>query len=132
MPSWGRDCALLDTSVLISSWGPPDEDEYAISVVSLAQMHLGVLGSGDTAGLAARVRRLSEVEHEFEPIPVDARIARSYAECADAVAGRNPRPAVFELLVAATARVEGARLYTLNPDAYRGLEDFAEVVNPRT
>ena len=63
--------AILDTSVLISSWRPADEDEYGISVVSLAEMHLGVLRAAGTPGLAARLRRLSEVEHEFEPIPVD-------------------------------------------------------------
>ncbi|HEX2053099.1 MAG TPA: PIN domain-containing protein [Actinomycetota bacterium] len=125
--------AILDTSVLISSWHPPDEDECAISVVSLAEMHLGVLRAAGTSGLAARVRRLSEVEHEFEPIPFDGRVARSYAELADAVirrAGRNPRPRVFDLVIAATARVEGARLYTLNPAGFRGLEEIVEVVNP--
>ncbi len=124
--------AILDTSVLISSWHPPDEDECAISVVSLAEMHFGVLRAAGTPGLAARVRRLSEVEHEFEPIPVAGRVARSYAECAHAVvvAGRSPRPRVFDLVIAATARVEGARLYTLNPADFTGLEDLVEVVNP--
>ena len=124
--------AILDTSVLISSWHPPDGDEYAISIVSLAEMHLGVLRASGTPGFAARVRRLSEVEHEFEPIPVDGRVARSYAECAQAVvlAGRSPRPRVFDLVIAATARVEGARLYTLNADDLMGLEDLVEVVNP--
>ncbi len=124
--------AILDTSVLISSWHPPSEDAFAISVVSLAEMHFGVLRAARTPGLAARVRRLSEVEHEFEPIPVDGRVARSYAELAHAVvrAGQSPRPRVFDLVIAATARVEGARLYTLNPADFTGLEDFVEVVKP--
>lgn len=122
--------AILDTSMLIASWQPPSGDEYAISIVSLAEMHLGVLRASGTPALAARVRRLSEVEREFEPIPVDGRVARSYAECAEAVvrAGGNPR--VFDLVIAATARVEGAKLYTLNVDDFTGLEDLVEAVNP--
>jgi predicted nucleic acid-binding protein len=122
--------AILDTSMLISSWQPPAGDEYAISVVSLAEMHFGVLRASGTAALAARIRRLSEVEREFEPIPVDGRVARSYAECAEAVvrAGRSLRR--FDLVIAATARVEGAKLYTLNVDDFVGLEGLVEVVNP--
>lgn len=124
--------AILDTSMLIGAWVPPAGDEYAISVVSLAEMHLGVLRASGTPALAARVRRLSEVEREFEPIPVDGRVARSYAECAEAVvrAGRNSRPRTFDLVIAATARVEGAKLYTLNLDDFTGLEGLVEVVNP--
>jgi predicted nucleic acid-binding protein len=37
---------------------------------------------------------------------------------------------VFDLVIAATARVEGAKLYTLNVDDFTGLEDLVEVVNP--
>jgi len=118
--------------MLIASWQPPPGDEYAISIVSLAEMHFGVLTASGTPALAARVRRLSAVEREFDPIPVDGRLARSYAECAQAavLAGGSPRPRVFDLVIAATARVEGARLYTLNPGDFLRLEDLVEVVNP--
>ena len=47
-------------------------------------------------------------------------------------AGRSPRPRVFDLLIAATASVEGARLYTLNPDDFRGLDDLVEIAVPPT
>lgn len=121
--------AILDTSVLIASWRPPDDEVYAISIVSLAEMHFGVLKAAGTAALPARLRRLSEIEHEFDPIPVDQSVARAYAECAQAVTtvGRSPRPRVFDLLIAATARVEGAKLYTLNPDDFRGLDGLVEI-----
>lgn len=124
--------AVLDTSVLIAPWQPSEEDEYAISVVSLAELHFGVLRAAGTPAQAPRLRRLSEIEHAFEPIPVDVRVARAYAECAEAVAllGRNPRPRVFDLVIAATAKVEGATLVTFNPDGFRGLDEFVEVVVP--
>lgn len=124
--------AVLDTSVLIATWDPPDDEEYAISIVSIAQMHFGVLRATGTPALGTRLRRLSEIEHEFDPIPVDRRVARAYAECAQAVTsvGRSPRPRVFDLLIAATANVEGAKLYTLNPDDFRRLGDLVEVATP--
>ena len=124
--------AILDTSVLIASWRPPDDEDYAISVVSLAEMHFGVLKATGTPALASRLRRLGEIEREFDPIPVDQRVARAYAECAQAVTsvGRSPRPRVFDLLIAATANVEGAKLYTLNPDDFRGLGDLVEIASP--
>lgn len=122
---------MLDTSVLIASTPLPGDYDYAISIVSLAEMHLGVLRATGTPGLSARVRRLAEIEHEFDPIPVDSQVARSYAECAQTAlaAGRSPRPRVFVLLIAATARVEGAKLFTLNPDDFRGLEGLVEVIS---
>jgi hypothetical protein len=123
---------VLDTSILISSWQPEDDDEYAVSIVSLAEMHFGVLKASGSPELAVRVRRLSEVESEFDPIPVDHRVALSYARCAGAVnaVGRSPSPRVCDLLIAATAHVEEATLYTLNPADFRGLEQLVEVVRP--
>jgi predicted nucleic acid-binding protein len=36
----------------------------------------------------------------------------------------------LDLVIAATANVEGAKLYTLNPAHFAGLEDLVEVVTP--
>ena len=84
----------LDTSVLISPWRVPEDDEYAISAASLAELHFGVLKAAGTPTLASRLQCLSEVESAFEPIPFDARIARAFAECAQAMVqyGSSPRP----------------------------------------
>lgn len=126
--------AILDTSVLIASWRPSESVEHAISVASLAELHFGVLKAAGTPSLAARIRRLSEIEREFDPIPIDNRVARSYAECAQAVtlAGRGPRPRVFDMLIAATAVVERAVLYTFNAEDFLGLEDLVEIVTPQS
>lgn len=123
---------LLDTSVLIDNVQPDGDHEYAVSVVSLAELHFGVLRAAGSAHLAERLRRLTEIEHRFTPIPVDRRVAIAYGECADAVAerGRNLRPRSFDLLIAATARVEGVPLATLNHEDFRGLEHLVEVIAP--
>ncbi|HET8985206.1 MAG TPA: hypothetical protein VFN03_05560 [Trueperaceae bacterium] len=77
-------------------------------MVSLAELHFVVLKAASTPALAALLQRLSEIEHMFEPIPGDVRVARAYAECAQAVVqyGRSPRPRVLDLVIAATAKVE--------------------------
>jgi hypothetical protein len=53
----------------------------------------------------------------------------SYGRLAAAVvdAGRQPRRRVMDLLIAATAHVHGARLYTRNVDDFAGLEDLVEI-----
>ena len=79
---------------------------------------------------AERLRRLALVERSFEPLPVDAAVARSYGLLAAAVvgSGRRPRGRVTDLLIAATAHAHGARLYTRNAADLRELENMLEVV----
>jgi hypothetical protein len=124
--------AVLDTSVLISDWRPADDESCAVSVCSIAELHFGVLRAADLQARSRRLQRLAAVESAFDPIPVDESVARAYAECASAVvdAGRNPRPRSFDLVIAATARVHQARLITLNPDDFRGLEALVEIYCP--
>ncbi|MGH3523471.1 MAG: VapC toxin family PIN domain ribonuclease, partial [Mycobacterium sp.] len=79
---------------------------------------------------AERLRRLTVLEHLFDPLPVDAEVARSYGMLAAAVtrAGRKPRARVADLLIAATAHAHQARLYTRNLADLRGLETLIEIV----
>ena len=122
--------AVLDTSVLIATDVPPLEGELAISAASLAELHFGVLVAADPAVRAQRLRRLSELQHRFDPLPVDETVAASYGELAAAVAGsgRQPRARVMDLLIAATAHAHQARLYTRNPADLTGLQDLLEIV----
>jgi predicted nucleic acid-binding protein len=120
---------ILDTSILIDGCRPPSKGEAAISIISLAELHHGVLVARNPAQRELRLARLSVIEHEFEPIPVTAPIARAYGRCAAAVArhGRNPRPRAFDLLIAATALTVGASLCTRNVDDFRGLEGLVSI-----
>jgi toxin FitB len=122
--------AILDTSVLIATDVAPLEGELAISAVSLAELHFGVLITTDLAIRAERLRRLSDLQRTFDALPVDDRVATNYGELAAAVAaaGRQPRARVMDLLIAATAYTHSARLYTRNGGRLIGLEHLIEIV----
>ncbi|WP_020384866.1 type II toxin-antitoxin system VapC family toxin [Kribbella catacumbae] len=122
--------AVLDTSVLIAGLTAPIPGELAISTISLAELHFGVLVARSSAARAGRLRRLAGIERAFEALPVDDAVARAYGTLAAAVvdAGRQPRSRSFALVIAATARVHDARLYTRNAKDLAGLEDLVDVV----
>ncbi|WNB85741.1 type II toxin-antitoxin system VapC family toxin [Cellulomonas sp. ATA003] len=122
--------AVLDTSVVIATDVGPLPGELAISAVTLAELHFGVLVTADTAVRAERLRRLSVLQRRFDALPVDEAVAASYGRLAAAVvaAGRQPRARTMDLLIAATAHAHGARLYTRNAVDLTGADDLVEVV----
>jgi predicted nucleic acid-binding protein len=125
---------LVDTSVVIDldridPAGLPME--IAISAVTLAELACGPHATTDPAERARRQDRLQRAEATFEPLPVDADVARAYGRvyAAMASAGRKARGRrAFDLLIAATAVASGIPLYTRNPDDFRVLSNMLEVV----
>ena len=122
--------AVLDTSVVIASDVGPLSGELAVSAVTVAELHFGVLVAAEPATRAERLRRPSVVQRRFQALPVDDTVAASYGRLAAAVvaAGRRPRPRAMDLLIAATAHAHGARLYTRNPADLVGADELLEVV----
>lgn len=122
--------AILDTSVVIATDVPQLAGELAISAITLAEMHFGVLVAREQEIRAERLRRLSILQHKFDPLPLDEAVAASYGQLAAAVvaAGRQPRARVMDLLIAATAHAHAARLYTRNPSDLFGADSLVEVV----
>ncbi len=120
---------LLDTSVVIATGVSDLPDEAAISVATLAELHFGVHVAPDDDSRKARIRRLTEVESTFDPLPIDDAVARAYGALAHTMvsAGRKPRARVMDLFIAATAQVHGLVLYTRNAGDFRALEDVIEV-----
>jgi len=132
-PRHGR--GLIDTSVVIdlNLIEPADLPiELAISAVTMAELAAGPHATVDPAERARRQDRLQRAEATFEPLPVDAAVARAYGRVYAAVsaAGRKARGRrAVDMFVAATAVAAGLPLYTRNPDDFAGLSDLLEVIS---
>jgi predicted nucleic acid-binding protein len=83
-PAASGERGLLDTSIFIARERQrplgPLPDATAISVITIAELHLGVLMADNPRIRAVRLRTLSAVQALFEPLPIDAAIARTFAE----------------------------------------------------
>jgi predicted nucleic acid-binding protein len=123
--------ALLDTSVLIGSEAP-GELEGAISAASLAELHFGVLAARDADERALRAQRLGVIEATFDPLPIDAAVAREWGRLAAAVRerGGQPRRRAMDLAMAATANVAAVPLITHDVADFRLIDDLVSVRSP--
>jgi predicted nucleic acid-binding protein len=123
--------ALLDTSVLIGAESPGDL-EGAISAASLAELHFGALVARDADERGRRAMRLGVVEATFDPLPIDAAVAREWGRLAATVANRGGRPRrrAMDLAIAATANVAGVPLLTHNAADLQLISDLVDVRAP--
>jgi predicted nucleic acid-binding protein len=125
---------LIDTSVLIDleridRGALPSE--IAVSAITMAELAAGPHATADPAERARRQDRLQRAEATFEPLPVDAQVARAYGRVYAAVgaAGRKARGRrVIDLLIAATAIAASSPLYTRNPKDFAGLSEMLDIV----
>ena len=123
--------AVLDTSVLIGAESPGDLDG-AISAASLAELHFGVLVAGDPNERARRAQRLGVIEATFDPLPIDAAVAREWGRLAAAVVqrGGQPRRRAMDLAIAATANSADVPLVTRNEADFKLIDDLVDVRSP--
>jgi toxin FitB len=119
---------LLDTSVLIAAEHGPDDD-VAISVISLTELHFGVLVAPDDDTRARRTVRLGAIESHFDALPFEAAAARECGRLHAIVAARGgqPRRRALDLAIAATANVHGVPLLTYNTKDFQIIEDIVDV-----
>jgi predicted nucleic acid-binding protein len=122
---------LLDTSVLIHGHADP-LDKVAVSAVSIAELHFGVLVAPDDEVRAQRLQRLAMIEETFFPLPLDTKVARECGRLHAAVArrGGKPRRRSFDLAIAATANVHGVPLLTMNAADFKLIHDLVDVRSP--
>jgi predicted nucleic acid-binding protein len=113
--------AVLDASIFVAvEQGRPLRralpDEVSVSVVTLAELELGVLVAQDADARAQRLATLTRVREETAGLPADHRVASAYARLAatELAAGRKPR--VHDTWIAATALVHGAEVWTQDAD----------------
>lgn len=123
--------AVLDTSVLIGA-EDPGALEGAISAACLAELHFGVLVARDDDERARRALRLGVIESTFEPLPIDAVVAREWGRLAAAVRtrGDQPRRRALDLAIAATANIHNVVLLTLNTADFQLIDDLVDVRTP--
>lgn len=103
---------LLDTSVVLGAQPHELPDEAAVSVITMAELRLGVLVAPNATERAARLELLTQMERLYSPIPVDDDVARAYAAIIAAERERGRRPRAMDALIAATALTHGLTLYT--------------------
>ncbi len=121
--------AVLDASVLIAreqgrALDRALPDDVAISVVSIAELELGVLMARDAGTRGQRLRTLTEVRALAGALPLDERTASAYAQLAANVLGEGRKPRVHDTWIAATALVNDAEVWTQDGD----FSDFADAV----
>ena len=123
--------ALLDTSVLIGAASPGDL-QGAISAASLAELHFGALVARDPDERGRRAQRLGVIEATFDPLPIDAAVAREWGRLAAAISerGGRPRRRAMDLAIAATANVAGVPLMTHNVADFHLIADLVDVQAP--
>lgn len=112
--------AIADTSIFIASetgrplGGLPDE--IAVSVVTAAELELGVLRAVDGRTRGVRLATLARVRSEFPLLPIDDATASCFARIADGQlrAGRKLRR--HDTWIAAIALRHGVAVVTQDAD----------------
>ena len=113
---------LLDTSVFIADeQGRPlvtDRlpDEAAISVVTLAELELGVHMAASEEIRAGRLQTLRAAQSTYVALPVDEAVASAFAELVASARRAGRRPRVQDAWIAATARAHAVPVYTQDDD----------------
>jgi predicted nucleic acid-binding protein len=120
---------ILDTSVLIAQeqQGPLDRSlpsDVAVSVVSIAELEVGVLIARDAETRGRRLRTLTNVRSLAGALPIDERTASAYAQLAASVLQSGRKPRIHDTWIAATALVNDAEVWTRDAD----FSDFARAV----
>jgi predicted nucleic acid-binding protein len=113
---------LLDTSVFIAGERerPLDvdrlPDEAAVSVVTIAELQLGVHMAAEDDVRARRLETLRAVQSTYVALPIDEAVAAAFAELVATARRAGSRPKVQDTWIAATARTHAVAVYTQDSD----------------
>jgi predicted nucleic acid-binding protein len=111
--------AVADTSVFVAreTGRPmaPLPDQIAVSVITAAELELGVLRAAD-ATRSQRLATLANVRASYPLLPIDAETASCFARLADEALRAGRRPKRHDTWIAATALRHGAAVVTQDED----------------
>lgn len=112
--------AIADTSIFIAQetgrkLGELPE-EIAVSVITAAELELGVLRATDAGARAMRLSTLSRVQATYPLLPVDPEVASCFARIASAEKDRGRRLRRHDTWIAATAMRHGVAVLTQDTD----------------
>lgn len=112
--------AIADTSIFVAresgrALGQIPE-EIAVSVITAAELELGVLRASSDAARATRLSTLSRVQATYPLLPIDAEVASCFARIAAAELGRGRRLRRHDTWIAATAMRHDVAVLTQDAD----------------
>ena len=114
--------ALADTSVFIAreqgrvhAVPAGESDDIAVSVVTVAELRLGVLLAEDIGSRAARLATL-RVAEALEPLPVDDRVGGAWARLVAMLRAVGKRMPINDSWIAATALAHDLAVLTQDAD----------------
>jgi predicted nucleic acid-binding protein len=112
--------AVADTSIFIAQETGRElrelPEKIAVSVITVAELELGVLRASDAVSRARRLSTLSRVQSTYPLLPVGPEIASCFARIAAAQRVRGRRLRRHDTWIAATAMKHGAAVLTQDSD----------------
>lgn len=112
--------AIADTSIFIAQETGRElgelPEQIAVSVITAAELELGVLRAADPGARATRLSTLSRVQATYPLLPVDPEVASCFARIASAELSRGRRLRRHDTWIAATAMRHGAAVLTQDSD----------------
>jgi predicted nucleic acid-binding protein len=112
--------AVADTSVFIAQETGRElgalPEKIAVSVVTVAELELGVLRAADPKDRAVRLSTLSRVQSIYPLLPIGPEVASWFARLAADERSRGRRRRRHDTWIAATAMHHGAAVLTQDAD----------------
>lgn len=114
--------ALADTSVIADIHLPevlqklPKECEFAISVITIGELRIGVMLADSPQVKSRRLNALTAAEKNMEALPVDLNVVAAFCEIVVDARQRGLRPKIADSLIAATAAAHSMPIFTRDKD----------------
>lgn len=123
---------LLDTNVLIDleHYRFDPGENYGASILSRAELELGVEAAPSRESKVVRARRLAELDDRFRWIEFDLACTRSYGIIAAGARATGARVRSKDALIVAQAHRHGAAVMTANLDDFAPFDHLVRVLAP--